>query len=223
MYLRIRGSDKILIVAPHPDDETIGCGGLLAKYGKQCDVLLVTDGRMGFFENSSVTDPDEMAKIRKNEFVTAMKFLNVNKTVCLDLPNGDMKPYISIIKRFNIKEYNKIFIPGCNEHHTEHVLVNRVLRRMILFQWSKAEVFEYEVWTPMLNPNKMIDITDVIDKKLDVVSIYKSQIECYDYVNLCKGLNMFRGCAHLLEYAEMYKRRQTLRGKVKKIYRKIHR
>lgn len=56
MNLRIKESDRILIVAPHPDDETLGCGGILAKYGEKCDVLLITDGRLGFFQNSTETD-----------------------------------------------------------------------------------------------------------------------------------------------------------------------
>ena len=223
MILRINETDKLLIVAPHPDDETIGCGGLLAKHGKQCDVLLVTDGRMGFFDNSTLTNPDEVAKVRKNEFLSAMDYFSVSTVVCLHLPNGNLKPYTQKLKKYHIKKYNKIFIPGCLDLHAEHILVNRILRRMIFFQWCDAEIYEYEVWTPMLNPNKMIDISGLIDRKLEAVSFYKSQIECYYYVNLCKGLNMFRGCAHLLEYAEMYKRRQTLRSKIKKIYRKIHR
>ena len=42
--LEIRPTDKICILAPHADDESIGCGGLLALYGKQCDVVLLTDG-----------------------------------------------------------------------------------------------------------------------------------------------------------------------------------
>ncbi|MBO4323765.1 MAG: PIG-L family deacetylase [Clostridia bacterium] len=77
--LKIKPSDKILIVAPHPDDETLGCGGLLAKYGPQCDVLLVSNGELGFFETSTVTDPSLVAKIREKEFEDAMNFFKVHK------------------------------------------------------------------------------------------------------------------------------------------------
>lgn len=223
MKLRIKERDKILIVAPHPDDETLGCGGLLAKYGKQCDVLLVTDGRMGFFENCSVTDPNEVAVIRKNEFFSVMNLFGVNNIVCLDIPNGNMKPYIKKLKSFNIKDYSLIFIPGCKEHNREHVMVNCILRKMIFFQLSKAKVYEYEVWTPMLNPEKLIDVSEEMDSIISNVSLYKSQMECYDYVNLCKGLKMFRGSSHGVEYAEMYKQRYSLYGHLKNFYRRIHR
>ena len=43
----IQSTDKILVVAPHPDDETIGLGGLLLLYGEQIDVLVLTDGSKG--------------------------------------------------------------------------------------------------------------------------------------------------------------------------------
>ena len=45
--LNINPKARILVLAPHADDETIGCGGFLLKYGKQCDVVLLTDGRYG--------------------------------------------------------------------------------------------------------------------------------------------------------------------------------
>ena len=47
MKLSFSSKDRILIVAPHPDDEAIGCGGILALYGDQCDVLILTDGSKG--------------------------------------------------------------------------------------------------------------------------------------------------------------------------------
>ena len=53
MGFELQKNEKILVVAPHPDDESLGCGGLMSKYGKQCDVLLLTDGRRGKSEGLS--------------------------------------------------------------------------------------------------------------------------------------------------------------------------
>lgn len=45
--LSVSNQDKIVIIAPHPDDECIGTGGLLALYPTLCDVIVLTDGRQG--------------------------------------------------------------------------------------------------------------------------------------------------------------------------------
>lgn len=47
MDVIIKSTDRILVIAPHADDESIGCGGMLSLYGPQCDILLLTDGRKG--------------------------------------------------------------------------------------------------------------------------------------------------------------------------------
>ena len=75
--LRFSEKDKILIVAPHPDDETIGCGGILTLYGSQCDVVLLTDGRLGKPENSDLTE-EQTATVRHKEFVSVMEYFHVN-------------------------------------------------------------------------------------------------------------------------------------------------
>ena len=67
--MKINQDDKILIVAPHPDDESIGMGGFLSLYGPQCDVLLVTDGRKG--HKGTVEDIDEFILKRKQEVKSA--------------------------------------------------------------------------------------------------------------------------------------------------------
>ena len=138
--LKINEIDKILVIAPHPDDEMLGCGGLLIKYAKQSDVLLVTDGRYGFFEDCTECNPDRVAQIRKKEFMEVMDKLGVNSFSCLDIPNENLKNSIALVKKVDIKGYTKIFIPGYKEGHHEHVLVNRIIRKMVNLQLSKAKI-----------------------------------------------------------------------------------
>src|SRR5574344_844398 len=66
--------DKCLCLAPHADDEAIGMGGFLSKYGKNFDVILLTDGRKGVKDLPS----DDVIKIRENEFSDAMKLARIN-------------------------------------------------------------------------------------------------------------------------------------------------
>src|SRR3989339_2223336 len=60
--------DKCLLLAPHPDDESIGCGGILLKYPDKFDVICLTDGRYGD-ENKPIND---IINERKKEFEAAV-------------------------------------------------------------------------------------------------------------------------------------------------------
>ena len=81
MKLSFSSKDRILIVAPHPDDEAIGCGGILALYGDQCDVLILTDGSKGKSKLRPSLCKDELISMRKKETQDAMKLAGVKKVV----------------------------------------------------------------------------------------------------------------------------------------------
>lgn len=73
-WLAIEENKKVLVVAPHPDDESIGCGGLLSMYGVQIDVMLLTDGRKG--HDDGVIDDEKCASIREQEIRQDMKLVH---------------------------------------------------------------------------------------------------------------------------------------------------
>ena len=74
--MRIKESDKILIIAPHPDDEVIALGGFIAKYHSQIDVLCINSS--GVANNANGDNAEEIADMRINEFYDVMKTANVN-------------------------------------------------------------------------------------------------------------------------------------------------
>ena len=84
--LQINKDDRILIIAPHPDDESIGCGGLLAKFPNQCDVLVVTDGARGSYSNRE----SEERIIRWKQFKQSMKVCGIRRYHCLGFNDGEM-------------------------------------------------------------------------------------------------------------------------------------
>jgi LmbE family N-acetylglucosaminyl deacetylase len=64
----------------------------------------------------------------------------------------------------------------------------------------------YEVWSALAVPNVFIDIEDVIDKKIELIEMYKSQIQTRDYVNKIRSLNSYRALSVQKEYVETYTR-----------------
>src|SRR3989339_515903 len=91
------GKGKIMIFAPHPDDETLGCGGVLAKRikeGYEPVIVLVTDGQH-LFAYHGISDnpsPQQVARARLEETIKAIGDLGATKEqlVCLDYVNGKL-------------------------------------------------------------------------------------------------------------------------------------
>ena len=201
--MNIKKSDKILIVAPHADDETIGAGGLLSKYGKQCDVWLITDGRKGNTPTAQYTE-EELIAVRKNEFKQVMDYFEVNDYSFFGLTDGNASVEINRIYKKSIIEYNYIFIPNRNEKHPDHVAVYKAFIKMKKRQRAKGDIVEYEVWTPLQFPNVYLPITDVMENKQRALSFYESQLMTLDYCTLAETLNRYRGFTSNEKYREAY-------------------
>ena len=82
------GGQRIMVIAPHPDDEVIGCGGTIIRHvqaGDQVKLLLVTDGRRS---RAQGLDPEEMAARRQQEAFAAGRMLTLKQIEWLGLPEG---------------------------------------------------------------------------------------------------------------------------------------
>lgn len=88
------GHNTILVVAPHPDDESLGCGGLLAwaaKTGRRAEVLFLTDGE-GSHPGSMSFPPLQLAQVRVREAMQATAVLGIppGNVDFLHLPDGSL-------------------------------------------------------------------------------------------------------------------------------------
>lgn len=212
MGINIKEDDRILVVAPHPDDESIGCGGLLAVYGKQCDVIVITDGD----NRKSIS---KIADIREKEFEKAVSLVGVQKYKCLRIPERQIKQYKNKIAEIDFDKYNHIFVPNRYDEHKDHVDIYKVVKSLIKKQ---TRLYEYEVWTPLRKPNIYLNISEVSDGKIQMIKAHESQVQELDYVGMIMGLNAYRGRSHGYPYAECYycekeKKEQRIRHVKRKI------
>lgn len=203
MDLKICPGDRILVVAPHPDDESIGCGGLLALYGKQCDVLLLTDGRRGHMGRYDGRE-EELVKLREEELRRAVELAGVHKLTMLRIPDSELFGHDAEVGRYDIREYDYIFVTNHMESHEDHRMCFRMLKKMKRSQHAKAMLMEYEVWTPMVRPSHYLDITDVIGQKRDMIEQHQSQMMDIDYAGKGIALSCYRGINIKAPYAEAY-------------------
>lgn len=218
----LKDNEKILIVAPHPDDESLGCGGLLAIYGKQCDVLLLTDGRKGKSKKRKDYSDEEIISVRKQELCNSLDIAGVQNMFCLDVPDSTLKKARKQAMKFDASGYRYIFVPNSKENHPDHKAANRFFKAMRFWGKTKARIYEYEVWTPLQVVDVLIDISEYEDKKIQMIKQHVSQLEDKDYLNAGMGLSHYRGISCGSSAAEaFYYSPASIVDKVKRIVSRL--
>ena len=180
---------RILVIAPHQDDESIGAGGTLAKaskMGAKIKILFATDGS----QNNIGYSIDESINIRNNEALKVCELIGADYEV---LPVSNFRPKLNIdhIKELNKQVYDfrpdVVLVPWILDAPVKHRMVNHLLALSNeLTKLPKTEIWGYQVHNT-LYPNGYVDITNIIDKKHKMVGYYKSQnhnIQCYDHLSL---------------------------------------
>ena len=220
--MTIQKEDRLLVVAPHPDDETIGCGGLLALYGSQTDVLLLTDGRLGKSQKRKDCSDEEIIETRLNELKNALNICGVHNLMTLGIPDSQTKKYKKRIKKTNLSGYDYIFVPNSHESHVDHYTACKCIKQMRFLGKTKAKVYEYEVWTPLRSSDWLLDISSVEKIKSQMLQQHVSQLECMDYLNSAMGLSHYRGIGCRTSAAEVfYRSPASFTDKIKRVVSNI--
>jgi len=213
---------KVVVISPHPDDETLGVGGTISKLIKQgVDVnILVVSGHL-----PPLYDPREF-DITKNEMIDAMKLLGVSKEklTFLQIP-------ATFIHTKPISEFNKkicsfisninpeiVFIPFLDRHIDHRVIfdasmvctrpIGRSFPRLVLSYETLSEThWNANYIEPNFNPDFFIDITFDIQMKIHALSKFSSQIKKDSARSLeaVESLAKFRGSQNGCGFAEAFK------------------
>lgn len=203
------GAEKILVLAPHMDDETIGCGGTLALHaqrGAQITVVFLTDGRNGSSEVNVLTGEErerkqrELVELRTSEARAALQRLGVNRMVCLDAEDGalDKCDWAAEQLRDVLLKHRPeiVYLPFYLEEHPDHRAASRVLLDAVAGTTLQFQCMGYEVWTPLF-PNCLVRIDSTVETKKQALSEYRSQLQQCDYLHASIGLNAHRSAGLL--------------------------
>ena len=190
--LKVVDSDKMLIIAPHPDDECIGCGGVLSKYSNQCKVIVMTDGSKGSFSEF----PTKLIDIRRAEFENEMHLLGIEEYEYLKYPDGELLSHKNCMDNIDINEYDLVFLPWGEDNHPDHMATYDYAITKLEKERYKGRVYIYEVHVPFHDVDVYVDITRVIDIKIRLIQCHKSQINNICYDDKAKALAKYRACSH---------------------------
>lgn len=205
---------RVLVLAPHMDDETIGCGGAILQHvqaGARIDVVFVTDGAMGFELGArQLSSHAERVELRRSEARAACDLLGVHERHFLDLPDGRSQADASAVSAlFDIVAQARpdvVYLPFLTDSHHDHQTCNALMLALLAKDPSLGSLLCacYEVWTP-LYPNSIVDISVQIDSKMAALACYKSQLAMNNYLNSVRGLNAYRAIANNSQgYAEAF-------------------
>ena len=163
----IEPGTRILVMAPHQDDEVLGCGGticLYARQGGEVKVLYMTDGSYGGIDDIG----SELAQRRKIEAKAGLRELGLQDAVFLDRQDTnlicDPKTVKEVLRILNEFQPNKIFVPFYFELHPDHFTTGLILAKALQSYANPIECYCYEVWTPIF-PNLIVDMSSVLTSR----------------------------------------------------------
>jgi len=211
---------KTLVVAPHPDDETLGCGGtLLRRKSEGSELAWVIVTTVSDILNWSEEDIEK----RDKEIKKVAKLYGFTKVYQLGFPSAELdiiprhKLIKSLSQSFNDFLPNEIFMPFHGDNHSDHTIIAESINTVI--KWistAPLSVYCYETLSETelsnsqkgtFSPNVYIDISKFLKKKIKIMSIYENQLKEHPFPRselAIKSLAYLRGSSINANAAEAF-------------------
>ena len=208
--------ERLLVLAPHPDDEVIGCGGVIAQHlqsNRKVRVVVATDGtaaemagddRDAYRIRREAESSAGLERLGRGVEVQFLRFRDRELSAAADL-EAKLRQHVESFKP------DLVLVPSPIEIHPDHVALSRAFCELVerdpqLFaNLAIARVAFFEVTQP-IRPNTLVDITKVADAKFAAVAVHKSQLAVRNYGEYARGLNAYRTMTlpPSCRYAEAY-------------------
>ncbi len=212
---------NIAVISPHPDDETLGCGGTLLKHKNNNDnifwIIATNPTKQNYSKEFIAKRKKEINYVKRKYGVLKLFQLNYEPA---SLDNIPLKKLISNISNiFKETKPEIVYLPFRNDIHTDHKIVfDAVMSCTKSFRYSFVKkvlayetISETEFAPPLSNnafqPNCFSDISNLIDEKIKIMNIYQSEIGKQPFPRSKKNIRAlatFRGATAGVDYAEAF-------------------
>jgi LmbE family N-acetylglucosaminyl deacetylase len=194
--LLLPGPERVLVIAPHMDDEILGCGGAIALHadaGATLCIVYLTDGRYGAAPGNA-GQPD-LARRRRTEAESASRLVGAQDLQFIDGQGNRLEQDAPAAQRLRdqLRAFRPdvVYLPSALERHPDHRATGDVLAAAVSGGGFDFECRAYEVWTP-LAPNRVVDIDRAVERKRAALRCYGSQLEHTDFLHAVIALNGYR-------------------------------
>lgn len=204
---------RILVISPHPDDESIGCGGTLRKHvedGDSVEVIFLTSGENG----GHGRDPSLTRRLREAEARRACVILGTRAVEFWGMRDGAVRAGRAAVERLRGKFASfgpdTVYVPHTEEMHPDHRAAARLVQRALAGVPKRGvlpRVLMFEVWTPLQKMDEIVEISPQMKIKLEAIRAYATQCEVVGFDEAVVGLNRYRGEMHSWpegHYAEVF-------------------
>jgi LmbE family N-acetylglucosaminyl deacetylase len=211
---------SILVIAPHPDDETLGTGGFILKQkklGNQVFVLNMTnmDEKFGY--------EAERVEKRKNEIRQMISGYNLDGFFDLCLKPAALDTYseneliAKLSNLFNEIRPDTVILPYCYDIHSDHRITFNLgyactksfrypyIKRTLMME--TASETEYAFCENSFKPNYFVDISEFIDRKIEILKYFESEVGEHPFPRSERTIRancLMRGAMSGVEYAEAF-------------------
>jgi len=215
---------KILVVAAHPDDEVLGCGGTIARHNKQGDdvtVLIMSDGVNSRNSDLQVQNIEERRKCAQQ----ASKILGVHDLIMLSYPDNKMDTIalLEVVKDIeNVMDNinpDVIYTHSASDVNIDHQLVNdavvtacravpnQSVKQLLFFEIPSSTEWRPPITGRVFQPNWFTDITVTFQIKIDALSVYSDELRNFPHPRSLKAvehLACWRGACSGVMAAEAF-------------------
>ena len=213
---------KVLVIATHPDDEVLGCGGVMARHtavGDHVSLLVVTRGIPELFSTEFIEQGRrELRQANELLGVTDIHFLDFPAPKLDTVPGYELATAIN--RKIQVLQPHTIYLPHHGDIHADHQAVYQAtlvaarpidgcpVRKLLCYETLSETEWASPVGDQAFIPTVFVDITDFLPLKLQAMACYRSQIKEFPHprsLQTLEALARLRGATVGLPAAEAYK------------------
>lgn len=186
---------KILVIAAHPDDEVLGCGGVIARYSREKHevyTLILGEGATSRYDKRNDADPS-LVKALEDKSRKAAEILGAKKVYFSGFPDNrfDTVPLLDIVKAIEtlINEIKPeiVYTQHGGDLNIDHVITFRAaltatrpmagvcVKEVYAYEVPSSSEWAFQAFDPQFKPNVFVDISKTLDLKIEAMKAYESE------------------------------------------------